>query len=129
MITEKMNTSLRQAYKELLDAENELNRPLEDVVTLSACQSVRSAMSQMLQTYLAAFGQAPQPLACLSDLMEACKKISRDFEGVYIADIACKDIDHTHCDGKYCLSLEHVSGCIAAANKIKDIVWHEFNLN
>jgi hypothetical protein len=54
MITQEISDSLKKAYKDLFNAENELSRPMEDVVTLSACQSVRNSMKQIMELYLLA---------------------------------------------------------------------------
>ncbi len=51
MITEEIRNSFMQANQVLLQAQTELNRPHEDVVTLSACQSVRASMKQMMHLY------------------------------------------------------------------------------
>ena len=52
MNTLEFRNSLKQAEQALLSAESELNRPHEDVVTLSACQSVRTSMRDMMQLIL-----------------------------------------------------------------------------
>ena len=54
MITEEIRNSLKLADGELMQAETELTRPHEDVVTLSACQSVRASMKKMMHYYLMA---------------------------------------------------------------------------
>ena len=129
MITEEIRKSLEQANQELSKAEFELNRPHEDVVTLSACQSVRTAMKQMMHLYLTAHGVDNNKGMSLEDLMNSCKRTNDDFSKVNIANIECKGLGHDKCDGKYCLSIENVSCCLAAASQLKAIVWSELKVN
>ena len=125
MITEQIRNSLRQADFELMHAEAELNRPHEDVVTLSACQSVRNSMKQMMRLYLLAHAIDNDGKMSLEELKGACEKANRLFSEVDIANIECKGLGHENCDGKYCLDIENVSCCVAAANKLKEVIWSE----
>jgi hypothetical protein len=129
MISQESNISLNEANRELLNAENELSRPHEDVVTLSACQSVRAAMTSMLRTYLSEYALVPSNNPSLNDLIEASKKVNSNFAYIDLRNVECKGVDHAHCGGKYCLSIENVSSCLAAAHQIRNIVWKEFSLN
>ncbi len=128
MITNEISNSLKQAYREYLDAENELKRPHEDVVTLSACQSVRSSMKHIMELYLSAHAIPFDKNPSLSSLLEQCMKTSKEFSIVDFSNIECKGTDHAHCDGKYCLSIENVACCIDAANKLQNIVWTELEI-
>ena len=129
MITDQIRVLLKKADSQIALAENELNRPHEDVVTLSACQSVRSSMKQMMRLYLLAHGVGSDDLNSNEDLMNACIKVNPSFSGVDISNIECKGMGHAQCEGKYCLSIENVSCCLAAAKQVKGIVWAEYQLN
>ena len=129
MITEEIRNSLKQADRELLIAQAELNRPHEDVVTISACQSVRSSMKHMMHIYLLAHAVDNNEKMSIEELMDLCVKANKLFSGVDIANIECKGVGHENCDGKYCLSIENVSCCVTAANQLKDIMWKEFKVN
>ena len=122
MLTQENISSLDQAIRDLRNAESELNRPHEDVVTLSACRSVRNAMRQMMDVYLAANG-IQNSNTSLSAMVELCAGSNPAFSKIDMGNIECKGLNHADCDGKYCLAIENVSCCIAAANQVKDIVW------
>ena len=125
MVSTETTDSLKQAFKELLDAEIELNRPQEDVVTLSACQSVRNSMKHMMRCFLDAHTLPVKENASLTDLRDQCMQINPMFAGIDLRDIECKGIDHAHCDGRYCLAIENVAICLTTANKLKSLVAEE----
>ena len=127
MLTKENISLLDLAFRDLRNAESELKRPHEDVVTLSACQSVRNAMRQMMDVYLAAHG-IPNNDTSLHALMEMCVRSNPAFSKVDIGNIECKGMNHSDCDGKYCLAIENVACCTSAANQVKDIVWAEFKI-
>ena len=128
MITQEIIESLKKAYKDLFNAENELSRPMEDVVTLSACQSVRNSMKQIMELYLMAHNISFDPNGSLSNLLDKCVAANQAFIGVDITDIECKGDNHKECNGKYCLSVEAVSHCLSAAKRLKEIIWWEFKI-
>ena len=128
MITNEISSSLKQAFYELQNAETELNRPLEDVVTLSACQAVRNSMKQIMHIYLKTHAVAAKEGASLSELLDSCIRLNSSFSGIDVTNIECKG-DHANCNGKYCLSIESVAGCLNAANRLKDLIWWELKLN
>src|ERR1017187_226315 len=97
MITVEICNSLKQASSELLLAEAELNRPHEDVVTLSACQSVRNSMKQMMQLYLSAHAIECNKKLSLEELINVCQKNNRLFASVDIDKIECKGETHEKC--------------------------------
>ena len=129
MITEDIRNLLKQSATELLNAEAELNRPHEDVVTLSACQSVRTSMRKMMQGYLTAHAISCDEKLSIEELLAACLKANEAFSEVDISNIECKGMGHEKCEGKYCLSIENVSCCLSAANGVKSIVWSELKVN
>jgi len=129
MITEEIRNSLKQSAGDLIKAEAELNRPHEDVVTLYACQSVRTSMKDMMHYYLSAHDINGDEKMSIEDLLAACIKTNEAFSGVDIANIECKGLGHEKCEGKYCLSIENVSCCLAAATRLKAIIWSELKVN
>lgn len=116
------------AWNNLVNAEAELNRPNEDVVTLSACRSVRTAMNHMMGVYLVAHGLEYRPTASLQELADKCATANPAFSNKDMSHIACKGMGHDECDGKYCLSVASVSDCLSAASQLKDIVSFELQV-
>ena len=129
MITEEIRNSLMQAAGDLIKAEAELNRPHEDVVTLSACQSVRTSMKKMMHYYLLTHNIANDDRISIEGLLAFCINTNETFSGIDITNIECKGLGHEKCEGKYCLIIENVSCCLAAANRLKAIIWSELKVN
>jgi hypothetical protein len=129
MITDEIRNSFKAADRSLALAQEELNRPHEDVVTLSACQSVRSSMKDMMHLYLLAHTVDNDEKASLEQLMDSCVKVNNLFSKVDIANIECKGLGHESCNGKYCLSIENVNCCLTAATQLRSIVRQEFMIN
>jgi len=125
MISNGNMSKLQTAYTGLLNAQAELNRPHEDVVTLSACQAMRSSMRMMMEAYLSIHDAPASDEASISELAEMCSRRNSAFAKVAMSNLDCRDAQHCDCDGKYCLSVTHVSGCLVAAHQVKEIVWKE----
>lgn len=126
---EEIIQSLLLAERELSFAQEELRRPSEDVVTLSACQLVRASMKHIMRLYLMAQGVEWNHKMSFDDLMKSCIKTNRSFSKINVSEIECKNADYQHCDHKYCLSVDNVSGCLTAAKELRDIVWTELKIN
>ena len=129
MITEAISSSLKMVARQLSEAETELNRPQDDVVTISACQTIRNSMKDMMEIYLSANAIPLKQNASLDDLLIQCTGSSQAFSAVDLSNIECKGIGHNHCDGKYCLSVDNVTFCVNAANQLKSVVWNEFKVS
>lgn len=114
--------ALQSVFRKLQTATDELSRPQEDVVTLAACQTVRNSMHEMMQIYLQARGEAPAVNPGLEQLLEQCAAHNSEFSRVDFSNIECRGVGHEQCDGKYCLSVDRVSGCLSAAGKLKEII-------
>ena len=126
MKSEAIVKSLQDAHAALLMAENELSRPQEDVVTLSACNTVRNSLREMFENYLDAHGIKTTLNSSLEELKDQCISANILFRNIDLRNVECKGEDHAHCDGKYCLSVTNVSTCLAVAKQVKGIIWNEF---
>jgi hypothetical protein len=129
MDTQQIINSLLLAERQLVFAQNELKRPNEDVVTLSACQLVRSSMKHIMRLYLLAQGEDWSAQKTLDGLMNLCISKNKAFSAVDIADIECKEMDHEKCDSRYCLTIDNVGKCVNAASQLKNIVWKEMKIH
>jgi hypothetical protein len=128
MNKQQLQNAIHQAEQELALAQKEINRPHEDVVTLSACQNLRSSMRHLMIQYLLSKGVQSNELMSLEQLMDLCIISNESFSSVPISAIKCKGLHGEQCDGKYCLSVENVGCCIDAATDLKNIVLEELNI-
>jgi len=131
MISDTIQAHLKEADKHLQLAEQELNRPHEDVMTLSACQSVRTSLRVLMQQYLLVREVHCPDHVSLQDLLNLCTAHNPEFQKVDLRDIGCKgsEVGHENCDGRYCLSTESVGNCLKAARELKKTIWSELQIN
>lgn len=122
MITPEIIDSLKAALTELRIAEIEMNRPHEDVVSMSGCYSARHSLNSLLRTYLMSVNADPNAGKSLRELLDMCVAKDARFSKLNINDVLCNTIHHEVCDGKYCMSVEKVNECVTAANHAKEIV-------
>lgn len=129
MVTNEIRNALKQAVTELSIAEFELNRPHEDVVTMSVCYSARHSLVTMLRLYLMSKDVDQSKGNSLKDLLDQCIKIDSQFSKIDVSDILCNELDHKTCDGKYCLTVDKVNECVAIAKQFKILVLEKLKIN
>jgi hypothetical protein len=128
MVSNEIMDSLKQTLSELRIAENELNRPVEDVVTLSLCVTARKSMSKLMHLYLHSKNLPHNPEHGLHDLLDACLKSDKQFEDIKLDKIYCNGLNHAQCEDKHCLNYGNVEECVNTANRIKGIVLNKLEL-
>jgi hypothetical protein len=129
MVTDEIRNSLQQALTELRIAEFELNRPHEDVVTMSVCYSARHSLVTMLRLFLMSNDVDQSKGNSLKDLLNQCINIDSQFSTIDVSEILCNELDHQACDGKYCLTVDKVNECVAVTNKFKTLVLEKMKIN
>lgn len=129
MVTNEIRHALKQALTELHIAEYELNRPLEEVVTMSVCYSARQSLVTMLRLYLMSNNIDQVKGNSLKDVMNQCISIDNQFSKINVSAILCKDLNHEACDGKYCMTVDKVVECVTVANQVKILVLEKMKIN
>ena len=125
MVKSKLRHSLKKTLSELKIAENEINRPNEDVVTLSVCLTARQSMLAMMRLFLLSKSVSHNEGECVCDLMKQCIKIDKEFESIGLTKLMCSQLQAVDCEKTYCLSIQNVTHCIATANKLKLLVMNK----
>lgn len=128
MITNDIINSVKQTIIELESVEEELNRPLEDVVTLSACFNVRHSMMSLLNLYLQNHSITNQDAKSLEDLLTQCIQLDKQFADIDITRIECKEHHNAVCTSQYCLSTEKITDCLLVANQLKGLIIDKLNI-
>jgi hypothetical protein len=121
MIPPLIRQSLEQAMQSFRIAENELNRPNEDAVTLCACHNTRNSVNGFLHSYLLSKSSDNREKH-LDDLLSQCSKIDDQFKAIDLSCFKCGTSDKDTCDHNYCLSVEKVDECFNQAKVVKDLV-------
>lgn len=119
--------TLKETSDLLRIAEDELQRPNEDAVTLSACHCVRDSASNSLRGYLQSKSIKITETSTLSDLQYQCAKLDAQFKNI---DLSCFDCRHESLGEKdsYCLSVDKVKKCYDNANMIHGLVMQKLKL-
>ena len=129
MVTNEIRLSLKQAFTELQNAESELNRPHEDVVSLSVCFGARQSLISMLRLFLNVSNSVKNTDSSINDLFNQCVKLDDRFSKIDLSAIRCNEIDHEACEGKYCLEVNKVGECVAAAKQVKLLLLEKLMIN
>ena len=104
-----------EAVEKLNEANEELFRPKEDVVTYTVCKNSQYAIENFLKGYLLQKGIDPKGYKTINTLYERCKLLDKNFEKVDLSDFACTSYK---IDSRYCDEVDKVSNCFAAADNL-----------
>jgi HEPN domain-containing protein len=104
-----------KAVEKLGEANDELFRPEEDVVSYSVCKNAQYAIENYLKGFLLSKGVDPIEFNTIESLFEQCKLINTNFAKIDLSDISCKS--HT-IDVRYCNEVSKVSSCFDAADEL-----------
>jgi hypothetical protein len=129
MITEEIKNSLKKAIRDLSSAEEELNRPKTDIVTMSVCFATRAAMQSMLRDLLLSRSIAPENGQSLASLVQQCTAIDAAFGQIDISKVFCHDMSEQDCHNRYCLSPNAVKNCFLTAGQLKEVVLKNLELS
>ena len=110
------------AIEKLNEANKELKKPKEDVVTYAVCKNAQYAIENYLKGFLLTNGVDPGNLKTIESLYEACKKINSKFEQVDLSEFNCKS---GNLDSRYCSEVSKVSSCFDAADYLDTLLRRE----
>jgi hypothetical protein len=111
---------LETANKLIEDADREINRSSEDVVTYGVCHNTRNAISAYLNAFLMTHGEPKQDLPP-DKLLEKCAKLDGRFSEFDLSTILCKHETTTQNDC-FCTDPKKVQDCLDVAMQIGRIV-------
>ncbi len=112
---EKAKIHFNTAKENLKDANEELFKPEEDVVSYLVCKNSQQAIENYLKGYLSLRGFETNKEETLQNLLDRCKSLDSKFNQVDIETIDCK----AHkMDSRYCQSVSKVSSCFDAADNL-----------
>ena len=111
----KAKEFFNDASNKLKEANEELFRPEEDVVSYLVCKNAQHAIENYLKGYLLKNDINPDRFRTIDRLYNECKRINKDFEKVNLSGFDCKAQD---IHSKYCLEVSKVSNCYNVANHL-----------
>jgi HEPN domain-containing protein len=114
------------AYQSLSEANRELMRPEEDIVSMLVCKNAQSAVDKYLRGYLANNDIETSDLTTIQALYQRCLKINPRFEKLNLDEFSC----HTpNKESKYCAEVTKVSNCFEVANNLDTFLREERIIN
>lgn len=114
-----METKAKQLFKDasekLDEANNELCRPQEDVVSYLVCKNSQYVIENYLKGFLLKNGVDPNKHETVDSLYKQCTIINKDFEKVDLSAFNCKS---KNMDTAYCDEVSKVNTCYDIANSL-----------
>jgi outer membrane protein assembly factor BamD (BamD/ComL family) len=122
METEAIQFFVKAAQK-LNQANKELFKPEEDIVTFLVCKNSQYAIENYLRGYLLKKGFEPRDYKTINSLYEQCVRINKGFEKVDLSDFDCKSSKDL--SANFCNSVSKVNKCFDAADSLDSFLRRE----
>ncbi len=119
---QKAQELYQDAVQKLKEANDELCRPEEDVVSFMVCKNSQVAIEHFLKGYLMQNGIEPSIDATIDVLYEQCKGINEHFNRIDLAGFDCQA--HS-LESRYCSGTEKVSRCFDIADSLDSFLRKE----
>ncbi len=103
------------AVAKMKEANRELYRPEEDVVSFLVCKNAQMAVQNYLRGYLLRSGIETKKEDSLDSLYDQCIELNRNFKEVNLTGFNCQADDMK---SRYCAGVEKVSRCFEIANRL-----------
>lgn len=87
---DKARELFEDAIQKLRDANEELCRPEEDVVSALVCSNAHAAIENYLKGFLALNSIDPGDEVTIDGLYEQCRRLNHHFEEVHLSGFECR---------------------------------------
>ncbi len=125
-MNDKAKKLFDDAIEKLNEANEELFRPEEDIVSMVVCKNSQFAVENYLKGFLLQNGVDPSNFKTIDSLYEKCKLINKNFEKVNLTDFECKS---HKLDSRYCNDVSKVSSCFDIADSLDTFLRKEQIIN
>jgi hypothetical protein len=113
---------LNEANLYLNRAELELNKPHEDVMTLSVCQGTKLAIDNFLKAYLIKHQIDDVENGDLLARYNQCLAFNPAMKNIDLKTFDC--IHDDHCEmADYCMSISKVEKCVRVAKDLRNLIY------
>jgi HEPN domain-containing protein len=103
------------AVEKMKEANRELYRPEEDVVSYLVCKNAQNAVQNYLRGYLLRSGIETKKEDSLDFLYKQCVNLNKNFHEVDLTGFNCQ---HGDKNLRYCAGADKVSRCFEIANRL-----------
>lgn len=111
-----------EAVKNVNEANDELCRPEEDVVSVLVCKKAQRATENFLRGFLLDHGIEPKNESTLDELYLECKKLNPNFSKVSLTSFDCLS---EKLNTKSCNELVKVNSCYSTATNLDTFLREE----
>ena len=118
----KADKLFEEAVLKLSEANEELFRPEEDVVSYSVCKNAQFAIENYLKGFLFNNGIDPSNFKTIESLYEQCKIINKNLKEVDLSNLKCKS---HNIDSRYCNEVSKASNCFDVADNLDTFLRRE----
>jgi HEPN domain-containing protein len=115
MMEDTANKLFDDAIEKLNEANEELLKPKEDVVSYLVCKNAQHAIENFLKGFLMQNGIDANNYKTIDSLYNKCKTINKNFKEINLSDFDCKShkMDSRNCD-----EVSKVSSCFEIADRL-----------
>lgn len=103
-------------------ADEELNKPFKDVMTLSICHGTKLAIDNLLKAYLVKHQVADVESGNLLSRFEQCIRFTPDFKIIDLHSLDCIH-DDTCSMSEYCMTVNKVTECVEMAKELRNLMY------
>ena len=121
-MNDKAKKLFDDAIKKLNEANEELFRPEEDIVSYVVCKNSQFAVENYLKGFLLQNGVDSINFKTIDSLYEKCKSINKNFEKVNLSGFEC---EAHQLDSRFCSSVTNVSRCFNIADSLDTFLREE----
>ena len=119
MMDRKAKVHFEKAAKHLKSANQELYKPIEDVVSLPVCQNALLSIENNLRGFLAQRGFETRETESIDHLLKRCQMLDKRFQSINLVNIDCR---HMHKSNRYCEDIEKVNSCFESADRLENFL-------
>lgn len=115
----KASEHFEKASKDIREANQELYKPEEDVVSFVVCKNSLGAIENYLKGYLASRGFNTSSDETIGALMDRCRMLDKNFQSIKVEAIDCRNTkeDNLHCD-----EISKFSACYNVADQLENLL-------
>lgn len=119
VMDKKAKQYFSKGSKKLHEADQELYKPGEDVVSLVICQSTKGSIENYLKGFLTLRGFDIEEDQTLGDLMERCRMLDSKFHDIKIEEIDCRNVKNPDL---HCEEIEKFGACYEVADQLDTLL-------
>tara|TARA_R110000787_G_scaffold17143_3_gene54115 strand:+ start:13472 stop:13846 length:375 start_codon:yes stop_codon:yes gene_type:complete len=119
---ERAKALFKEAIKNVSEANEELCRPQEDVVSIMVCKKSQLAVNDFLRGFLLQQGVEPKIDMTLEELYKGCLTINPNFKKVDLTNFDCRSVNM---NSKDCNDVSKVSECFITASNLDTFLREE----